>query len=602
MEEHICQEILDSIKECLWNKQPSTLLEAEQRWRLANAHRPDPQAEFAAMHHTTYEQFATRQWDSCKEALALTRYAHQHALVAVAILEEKMEWMSHSLSTGTQATTSTWEVTNARDPSPQDNKGKIPRWQHALGMPIPLAWKRGLYPLWREAPSPSDDSPERDARMDKSAPDAPASLGNWGCDGQQFWLVEGKRRGIRVTPTTEAPPPGGLEWGDISGQFRSGRQPPTIFNVWWPPNLPPWKMAWWWELWEVTGHNNHQEFAWKVWALFKLPKYKVMWRGGQWPLCTTNPLIPWEIQVYGTSRPTVWQLRLPACAVTEDHHLNKDPSVLGGEGPTTGPWWALLFGGQCVEGLAGNGAAGLLYGWRSSQGCSALQLGGYQFTQTGRPQLCKSAAIAEATRPIPGGPFSSTWWEMTSTTNNYHHPDNLTNHSDLGGGAVTGSPQPLHWVCRHCVMPAGGQPVISHHLDPSRRGWPTQLVQDCGTDVNRDLTDPTPCHRGGDPNLISCTLSIVDLGLGAAVGDCQAIASEELLTAKIELSPKEVCHLLTHQLVVYLYHSNVFAMMFSYLTVLSKNLVNELKFYRLCLRQLFYSRGLSTRRENSHWF
>ena len=55
-------------------------------------------AEFAAMHHATYEQFATTQQDSCEEELALTRYTHQYALVGVAILEEKMVQMSHSLS------------------------------------------------------------------------------------------------------------------------------------------------------------------------------------------------------------------------------------------------------------------------------------------------------------------------------------------------------------------------------------------------------------------------------------------------------------------------------------------------------------------------
>ena len=42
MEEHLCQEVLDSNKECLWHKRPSTLPEAEQKWRLADVHRPDP--------------------------------------------------------------------------------------------------------------------------------------------------------------------------------------------------------------------------------------------------------------------------------------------------------------------------------------------------------------------------------------------------------------------------------------------------------------------------------------------------------------------------------------------------------------------------------
>ena len=98
MEEHIYQEFLDSNKEHLWYKWPSTLLEAEQKQRPVDACRPNPQAEFAAVQHATYEWFATTQQYSCEEALALARYAHQCTLVAVAILEEKMKWMSHSLS------------------------------------------------------------------------------------------------------------------------------------------------------------------------------------------------------------------------------------------------------------------------------------------------------------------------------------------------------------------------------------------------------------------------------------------------------------------------------------------------------------------------
>ena len=108
MEEHIHQEVLDSIKEFLWHKQLSTLPEAEQKQRPANAHRPDPQAEFAATHCAIYEQFAAMQWDSCEEALALTRYTHQHTLVAVAILESHQYSGSHWCSGSCQCSGSHW--------------------------------------------------------------------------------------------------------------------------------------------------------------------------------------------------------------------------------------------------------------------------------------------------------------------------------------------------------------------------------------------------------------------------------------------------------------------------------------------------------------
>ena len=54
-EEYLFQEFLDSIKEYLQCKQPSTLPEVEQKWRLADACRPNPQVEFAAIHHASYE-------------------------------------------------------------------------------------------------------------------------------------------------------------------------------------------------------------------------------------------------------------------------------------------------------------------------------------------------------------------------------------------------------------------------------------------------------------------------------------------------------------------------------------------------------------------
>ena len=194
--------------------------------------------------------------------------------------------------------------------------------------------------------------------------------------------------------------------------------------------------------------------------------------------------------------------------------LCKGPSVLGREGLATGPWWASLFGGECIGALAGDGAAGLLYRWRGSQGCPTLQLSGDQFAPTGRTSpapmgriislRCETAAIAEAAGPTQGVPVGGQWWEMTSTTNHYHHLDGLKNHSDPGGDATTGevwkpAPDPLAGVCGDCMIPVGGWPTVSHHQDPSWRGQPTQPIWNHGIDVKSDLTDPTPCHRGDAP-------------------------------------------------------------------------------------------------------
>ena len=82
------------IKESLWLKLLSLPLDAEQRWRPANAPWPDPHGEFGAVNCGMYERFAAMNSDLCEEAFAIMRYTHQWALVA--ILEENMEGMSHT--------------------------------------------------------------------------------------------------------------------------------------------------------------------------------------------------------------------------------------------------------------------------------------------------------------------------------------------------------------------------------------------------------------------------------------------------------------------------------------------------------------------------
>ena len=55
--------------------------------------------------------------------------------------------------------------------------------------------------------------------------------------------------------------------------------------------------------------------------------------------------------------------------------------------------------------------------------------------------------------------------------------------------------------------------------------------------VNSSLTDPTLSHREVLLDMISCTLSIVDLRLGPAVGDHQAIALEKLSDSEDQAFP-----------------------------------------------------------------
>ena len=76
-EEHICQEILDSVKECPQHKWISTVPRVELRCSPSDIPRLDPKAEFQARSHATYNHFMDVRQDSCEEALTIVRDAHQ---------------------------------------------------------------------------------------------------------------------------------------------------------------------------------------------------------------------------------------------------------------------------------------------------------------------------------------------------------------------------------------------------------------------------------------------------------------------------------------------------------------------------------------------
>ena len=99
-EELLCQEILDSIQECLWHKQVPTLLGEGSSWHPTRTLRCDPQADYSAQNCATYNQCKDMMWGSCEEALAVARDTHWQASAAMALREEKIERLSCSLSCG----------------------------------------------------------------------------------------------------------------------------------------------------------------------------------------------------------------------------------------------------------------------------------------------------------------------------------------------------------------------------------------------------------------------------------------------------------------------------------------------------------------------
>ena len=133
--ECIHQDILDSIKECLWSRWPFMLLEAEQRQSLVGAPIPSPQAEFMARTHATYDRFMGIRQESCKEALAMARDTHWWALAATVLLEEKIEdeLLSQLQSLIIQEAADAQAAASKRHPRLWIIKPKSPRQCHTMG-------------------------------------------------------------------------------------------------------------------------------------------------------------------------------------------------------------------------------------------------------------------------------------------------------------------------------------------------------------------------------------------------------------------------------------------------------------------------------------
>ena len=128
--------------------------------------------------------------------------------------------------------------------------------------------------------------------------------------------------------------------------------------------------VWWWELQEVPGPWKPLGICTKSMCIISSTKIiKVM----QWRVDNDNstPLAHWSLEKYKFMPPAdLWfgsrdyQLTQPLQTLS----LHKGPSTLDGESPTTDPWWASPFGGECVGALAGDGAPGYLPRWGSSHG------------------------------------------------------------------------------------------------------------------------------------------------------------------------------------------------------------------------------------------
>ena len=353
--------------------------------------------------------------------------------------------------------------------------------------------------------------------------------------------------------------------------------------------------AWWQELQGVLGHNDHWEFAGKVQALFNLPKVQSHVMGVDSD--HSAPLDSGEIHIYATSRSAVWQLRLLDCAATEDPCLHKALQYWAEKTQLPVPVEphhlveSVLELWQMMEPLVSFTDEEVLKDVLHSN-----------WVEISLPELAEPAPwdCNHSCQTHPRGSLLAAHGKTTSSTNHYHCPDDLTNHSDPGGGTMTGkvwkpAPDPSTGVCRDCAIPARGWLAICHHWDPSWRGWPTQPVWDCGINVNSDLTDPTPHNRGGSPRHDKLNSQHGGSGAWPCCGGLpghspRGTVWQQRLSFPLEMSdacsPTSKVYSFTIWHVCYDVHIPDCSV---------KTLLNVQQFYRLHCRQLFYSRGLDTR-------
>ena len=246
-EVHIYQETLDSIKECLQHKQVSTLPGEEPRGSPGIVPRLDPQAKFQAQQCATYHRLRGMKWDSCEEVLAIARDTHWQALVAMALLEDKIERMSHSLCCGHW-----WSGSQRCSGSHQRRSWTADLWTKVLQAASchedPTCWPGGM----RGGQLTNPIGPVPKTKTWSAHPSLDPHIQEF-LRGEILLAGMGSGDGL---PQTSMPEPSLMDH--------------MKWIKWYMRQLDI--LAWWQELKEVSNQDNLQEFAKRVWASFQVPK------------------------------------------------------------------------------------------------------------------------------------------------------------------------------------------------------------------------------------------------------------------------------------------------------------------------------------------
>ena len=226
---------------------------AGQRWSPAGTPSPGPHTRFTAAYHANYERFTATKQDSCREVLAMVRDTHWRALVAVALLVDRIERMGHSLSHQHSGSHQNSGSHQWRRSQTMEHQTEVPQVMSCHGdtakrsaqSPIP-PWPRWWVTFAKGwTPSSSKNSPGKNTRI-----------------GRAHWLPyqPGKMRGHQMTNLTGPGPKWKKRetssahplWSLASRSSWVERRYYWLAQEWRvtsselqclvTPNLPPWKM------------------------------------------------------------------------------------------------------------------------------------------------------------------------------------------------------------------------------------------------------------------------------------------------------------------------------------------------------------------------
>ena len=321
-----------------------------------------------------------------KEALAIAQDAHQWALVATALLEEKIERLSCSLSHGCQHSRgckhsgSCFQRYQAGSHQGRAPQAEVHQGGHLRDGPNPPALG-----------GPGGASPLRTALKRTPELGSPVHLPG------ETWMKPGWKKRT-LGPASPQPLPGrfpGQSWGGDDPQQALPPKPSHKDSA----ELVRWQvtLTWWQEVYVVPGQSDIQEFVRRGQASFQLPLVSSHAQG------VTNdylapPAPPWNGTDFCPSLMCGWGAGLPPETAPKDPSLCQGSPVLGTESPATNNRHVSSTGGECTGAPMRHGTSYLIHRCRGSGWQITFQLESHPHRHQSLqiPQLLRNEATAGA--------------------------------------------------------------------------------------------------------------------------------------------------------------------------------------------------------------